>query len=65
MLALKITDLKDFTSKLFIGDVFDHFWLNSADIATYNLFSIDGKLQQDFFDIKTFLRPLFAFINHN
>lgn len=50
MLALKITDLKDFTNKLFIGEVFDHFWLNSADIATYNTFSIDGKLQQDFFD---------------
>ena len=52
MLALKISDLKDFTNKLFIGNVFDHFWLNSADISTYNLFSIDGKLQKDFFDTK-------------
>lgn len=50
MLALKITDLKDFTNKLFIGNVFDHFWLNRADISTYNLFSIEGKLQKDFFD---------------
>lgn len=50
MLALKITDLKDFTNKLFVGEVFDHFWMNKADIATYNMFTIDGKLQQDFFD---------------
>ncbi|WP_373217123.1 DUF5721 family protein [Ruminococcus sp. 5_1_39BFAA] len=50
MLALKITDLKDFTNKLFIGEVFDHFWLNSAEISTYNRFTIDGKLQQNFFD---------------
>ena len=27
MLALKITDQKDFTNKLFLGDTFDLFWL--------------------------------------
>ena len=26
MLALKITDIRDFTNKLFIGEVFDKFW---------------------------------------
>lgn len=50
MLALKITDVRDFTNKLFIGEVFDHFWLNEASITTFCTFSIDGKLQQDFFD---------------
>lgn len=50
MLALKITDVKDFTNKLFIGEVFDHFWLNEAAITTFNVFSIDGKLCRDFFD---------------
>lgn len=50
MLALKILDIRDFTNKLFLGEVFDQFWLNTADIATYNLFSIDGKIQRDFFD---------------
>lgn len=50
MLALKITDLKDFTNKLFLGDTFDFFWLNQAEIVTSNIFSIDGRLQTDFFD---------------
>nr|WP_295280797.1 DUF5721 family protein [uncultured Blautia sp.] len=50
MLALKITDQKDFTNKLFLGDTFNSFWLNQAEIVTSNVFSIDGKLQNDFFD---------------
>ena len=50
MLALNITDVKDFMNKLLIGEVFDHFWLNEATITTYNTFSVDGKLRQDFFD---------------
>ena len=40
MLALKITDKKDFTNKLFLGDTFDLFWLNQAEITTSNLFTI-------------------------
>ena len=48
MIALKITDLRDFTNKLFIREVFDSFWLNQAEITTYNTFSIDGKLHTDF-----------------
>ena len=50
MLALKITDQKDFTNKLFLKDTFDLFWLNQAEITTSNRFTIDGKLQTDFFD---------------
>ena len=50
MLALKITDQKNFTNKLFLGDTFDLFWLNQAEIITSNVFSIDGILQTDFFD---------------
>lgn len=50
MIALKITDLRDFTNKLFIKEVFDSFWLNQAEITTYNTFSIDGKLHTDFLD---------------
>ena len=30
MLALKITDIRDFTNKLFIGEVFDKFCLSEA-----------------------------------
>lgn len=50
MKALHITDVKDFTNKLFIGDVFDSFLLNQASITTFATFSIDGRLQYDFFD---------------
>lgn len=50
MLALKITNQKDFTNKLFLGETFDAFWLNQAEIITSNIFSIDGRLQTDFFD---------------
>jgi hypothetical protein len=35
MLALKITDIKDFTNKLFIGEVFDRFRLSEAVITTF------------------------------
>ena len=38
MLALKITDQKNFTNKLFLGDTFDLFWLNQAEIITSNVF---------------------------
>ncbi len=48
MLALKITDLKAFTNSLFIGDTFDRFWLTEASITTSSVFTIDGKLQEDF-----------------
>lgn len=50
MLALNITDIKDFTNKLFIGDAFDSFWMTEASFTTFSVFSIDGKLQKDFFD---------------
>lgn len=34
-LALKITDIRDFTNKLFIGEVFDKFCLTEASITTF------------------------------
>ena len=53
MLALKITDVKDFMNKLLIGEVFDHFSFAEASITTFNTFTIDGLLQHDFFDTDT------------
>lgn len=53
MLALNILDVKDFMNKLLIGDTFDSFSLIEASIVTFNTFTIDGKLQQDFFDTDT------------
>lgn len=53
MLALKISDIKDFMNKLLIGEVFDHFSFAEASITTFNTFTIDGLLQHDFFDTDT------------
>ncbi|MDO4519030.1 MAG: DUF5721 family protein [Eubacteriales bacterium] len=50
MLAFKITNLKEFTNQLFIGDTFHPFWFIEGDFTTFNRFSIDGALQKDFFD---------------
>jgi hypothetical protein len=50
MIALKIMDIKDFTNKLFLGEVFDQFWMTEASITTFGIFSIDGRLQSGFFD---------------
>lgn len=50
MLALTVTDIKDFMNQLLIGDTFDRFSLIEASIVTFNTFTINGKLQKDFFD---------------
>ena len=50
MLALKILEIKDFMNKLLINETFDSFELIEASITTFNIFSINGKLQRDFFD---------------
>ena len=50
MLALKITDVKDFMNKLLIGEVFDRFSLVEASVTTFNTFTINGKLHYDFSD---------------
>lgn len=53
MIALKITDVKDFMNKLLIGDTFDCFEAAEVSITTFNTFTIDGKLRKDFFDTNT------------
>ena len=53
MIALSIIDVKDFMNKLLIGEVFDRFFLVEASVTTFNTFTIDGRLQQDFFDTDT------------
>ena len=63
MLALKISDIKDFMNKLLIGEVFDHFSFIESSITTFNTFTIDGKLQHDFFDTDTH-RPALQDIPH-
>lgn len=50
MIALQIHDIKDFMSKLLIGNTFDAFWLSEAAITTSVTFHIDGVLHPDFYD---------------
>ncbi|MCI8269821.1 MAG: hypothetical protein HFG55_09185 [Lachnospiraceae bacterium] len=49
MIALRIADLKSFTSALFVGEVFDMWWMREASITTFNVFSIDGRIHRGYF----------------
>lgn len=49
MIALKISEIKDFMNKLLCQDVFDHFLLQEAVIRTNALYHIDGTIQPDFY----------------
>lgn len=49
MTALQITNLKAFMNALLTGDLFDIFLLEEASIATAASYTIDGRLNKDFF----------------
>ena len=49
MIALNILDIKQFALKLFVEEVFDHFLLKEASITTFNTFSIDGNIWQEYY----------------
>ena len=49
MIALRIEDIRQFTSKLFVGEIFDRFLLKEASIVTFNSFTIDGRIRQGYF----------------
>lgn len=49
MLALQITSLKTFMSAMLTGELFDSFLLEEASIATAASYTIDGRLNRDFF----------------
>lgn len=49
MILLNIEELKPFTSKLFVGEVFDRFLVKEASITTFNTFSIDGTIRSDYY----------------
>lgn len=50
MLALRILDLKDFTTKLFLGDVFHRFYFVEGSFTTFLTHTLDGTLHKEFFD---------------
>lgn len=49
MLALLISETKDFMNHMLIGNTFDNFSLIEADISTYMTTTIDGHLNRDFY----------------
>lgn len=49
MLALQITEIKTFMTRLLRTDVFDHFLLQEAVITKDASFRIDGHLNKDFY----------------
>lgn len=49
MIAIKITNVKQFMGKLLGGEDFDSFLLEEASISTYNTFRIDGHQNRDFY----------------
>lgn len=49
MIALKVEDVRSFTSKLFVKEDFDRFLVKEAAIVTYNSFSIDGHIRQGYY----------------
>lgn len=61
MIALKITNVKQFMAKLLGSEDFDSFLLEEAAISTYNTFMIDGHQNRDFYSTEEWedqeLRP--------
>lgn len=49
MISLTIKSTKQFMSHLLVKDTFDEFPLSEAEIKTANSFSIDGRINRDFY----------------
>ncbi|MBD5545589.1 MAG: hypothetical protein HDR01_15435 [Lachnospiraceae bacterium] len=49
MIALEITNKKQFMNKLLNSEAFDTFYMEEASITTYNEFIIHGRIQKDFY----------------
>ena len=43
MVALRIGDIRGFTSRLFVRETFDRLLVREAQGVTYNAFTIDGR----------------------
>ncbi len=50
MFVFQITDIRDFTHKLFVGDTFDWFEMALAEFQTACRIRLDGRLVTDYFD---------------
>lgn len=49
MIALRITDIKQFMNRLFLGEDFDAFRLSEASFVTFSTFHIDGHFQKEYY----------------
>lgn len=49
MIALQITNIRQFMAKLLGSEAFDSFLLEEASVSTYNTFYIDGHQNRDFY----------------
>lgn len=49
MIALELTNIKDFMNKLLRSEVFDHFLLQEAVITTGATYSINGQITKGFY----------------
>ena len=52
MIALKLSDTKNFMSHLLLKDTFDNFMFIEGEIVTYATFTFDGYTQKDFFSLE-------------
>ncbi len=57
MIALKITNIKHFMSRLLGSGDFDSFLLEEASISTYNTFYIDGHQNKEFYTTEEWADP--------
>ena len=57
MLALQIKDVKHFMGRILGTDAFDSFLLEEAVVRTYNTFTIDGRMNRDFFSSEEWEDP--------
>ena len=49
MINIHIKDKKGFTSKLFLKEDFDSFFVTEASVTTFNTYTIDGRIQKRFY----------------
>ena len=49
MIAIKITNQKEFMTRLLTTELFDSFFVEEASIDTFNSFHIDGRIHRNFY----------------
>ena len=50
MIVLHIEGVKEFMEQLFYGDMFDRFHVKDCEVATFTVFRIDGRRQDEWYD---------------